>query len=470
MIKLSWKTLSIEDLSSKLDIVKQAKTDGSNNQPAASEDKLSQTEANILNKVKTHYSDEIEKSQGIIVPFEKILRTCNELTASNGHTQLFNRVQASWDGKYREYELKLNTAKKDLTASIEAIRTFRIQENIPAGRTPRIRSTLKLVLSFLLLIAMAAAEIFMNTQLLKDVVGGGEGLTISTIVSFFNVVVSFLIARLCLTHLINPVSASSSQASYIIFTTLGGMAIIYINFMMGVYRGLIEKANEAGDMTQYLVLSQQAAVEAVFPFNNLDVITFQSSFLMVVGFSFAFVSLLDGYFFDDPINGYGARGRTELSCREQLKSISDEGPKVIESFEKSARAELEEKRDSRLQALETWSSIINDLDMYQGQFDTIFNPSIQLVLETAIDSYRTNNITFRTEPNPVSFSSDIDISFIKSFSDSHPSIAFDLRSDSERVKEEKEKSDLINREWASTEDSYSEFFANEREKIYALLS
>ena len=191
MIKLSWKTLSIEDLSSKLDIVKQAKTDGSNNQPAASEDKLSQTEADILNKVKTHYSDEIEKSQGIIVPFEKILRKCNELTASNGHTQLFNRVQASWDGKYREYELKLNSAKKDLTASIEAIRTFRIQENIPAGRTPRIRSTLKLVLSFLLLIAMAATEIFMNTQLLKDVVGGGEGLTISTIVSFFNVVVSF---------------------------------------------------------------------------------------------------------------------------------------------------------------------------------------------------------------------------------------------------------------------------------------
>ena len=70
--------------------------------------------------------------------------------------------------------------------------------------------------------------------------------------------------------------------------------------MMGVYRGLIERANEAGDMAQYLVLSQQAAVEAVFPFNNLNEITFQSSFLMIVGFSFAFISLLDGYFFDDP--------------------------------------------------------------------------------------------------------------------------------------------------------------------------
>ena len=191
---------------------------------------------------------------------------------------------------------------------------------------------------------------------------------------------------------------------------------------------------------------------------------------MVVGFSFAFVSLLDGYFFDDPINGYGDKGRAEISCKEKLKSISDEGPKVIESFVESAREELEEKRDSRLEALDTWSGIINELDMAQGQFDTIFNPSIQLLLETAIDSYRTNNITFRTEPNPVSFSHDIDTGFIKPFAENHPSIAFDLRTDPERVEEEKEKSDLINREWASTDDLYTEFFAKERDKIYALLN
>lgn len=470
MINLSWDDKSLKRLLSELDIVRQAKTDGSNNQPSASEDKPSPTEAAIIKTVKIHYSEEILQSQEAILPYEKTISECNGLTASNGHTQLFNKVKATWDNTYRAYELRLNNAKRDHDDSVEAIRTFRIQENIPAGRTPRIRSTFKLVLSILLLIVMAVSEIFMNTQLLKDVVGGGEGLTISTIVSFFNVGVSFLIARLCLTHLINPVSASSSKGSYIFFTTMGAIAIIYINFMMGVYRGLIEKANEAGDMAQYLVLSQQAAVEAVFPFNNFDVITFQSSFLMVVGISFAFVSLLDGYLFDDPINGYGARGRTEVSCKEKLKSISDEGPKIFESFEESAEAELAEKRDLRLAAVDSWSHIINDLDGLQGQFDTNFNPSIQLLLETAIEDYRTNNETFRTEPIPVSFSSDIDISFIKPFAEKHPSIAFDLRSDPERVQEEREKTELINHEWASTYDLYTEFFAKERDKIYALLN
>lgn len=469
MINLSWADLSLKNLLSDLDVVNQAKIDGSNNQPAPSENNPSPTETSIINKVKVHYSEQIKKSQNALVPYDATIDDCNDLTASNGHTQLFNRVKASWDNKYREYELRLSNAKRDHAHSIEEIRKFRIQENIQAGRTPKIRSTLKLFLSCLLLVVMAASEIFMNTQLLKDVVGGGEGLTISTIVSFFNVVVSFLIARLCLTHIFNPVSSSSSKGSYIFFTTLGGIAIVYINFMMGVYRGLIERANEAGDMTQYLILSQQAAVEAVFPFDNFDVITFQSSFLMVVGFSFAFVSLLDGYFFDDPINGYGDKGRAEISCKENLKSISDEGPGVIKSFEESARAELREKRNLRHGALNTWSDIINELDKSQSQFDSNFNPSIKLLLETAIETYRQKNITFRSEASPASFDSDIDTSFIKSFADHHESIRFELRSDSERVEQKKEKADLINHEWETTDDLYTEFFKNERDKIYALL-
>jgi len=469
MINLSWADLSLKSLLSDLDVVNQAKIDGSNNQPAPSENNPSPTETSIINKVKVHYSEQIKKSQNALVPYDATIDDCNDLTASNGHTQLFNRVKASWDNQYREYELRLSNAKRDHAHSIEEIRKFRIQENIQAGRTPKIRSTLKLFLSCLLLVVMAASEIFMNTQLLKDVVGGGEGLTISTIVSFFNVVVSFLIARLCLTHIFNPVSSSSSKGSYIFFTTLGGIAIVYINFMMGVYRGLIERANEAGDMTQYLILSQQAAVEAVFPFDNFDVITFQSSFLMVVGFSFAFVSLLDGYFFDDPINGYGDKGRAEISCKENLKSISDEGPGVIKSFEESARAELREKRNLRHGALNTWSDIINELDKSQSQFDSNFNPSIKLLLETAIETYRQKNITFRSEASPASFDSDIDTSFIKSFADHHESIRFELRSDSERVEQKKEKADLINHEWEATDDLYTEFFKNERDKIYALL-
>jgi hypothetical protein len=469
MINLHWADLNLKVLLTDLDIVNQAKIDGSNNQPTANDSNPSPTETSITNKVKVHYSNEVKRSQDKLTPQEQVIDDCNDLTEANGHTQLFNRTKAAWDNKFQEFVLRLNHAKANHLASIEAINKFRIQENIQAGRTPKFRSTLKLVLSYLLLVAMAGSEIFMNTQLLKDVVGGGEGLTISTIVSFFNVVVSFLIARLCLTHIFNPVSFSSKKSLYVFLTSFGAITIIYINFMMGVYRGLIEKANEAGDMAQYLILSQQAAVEAVFPFNNFDVITFQSSFLMVVGFSFAFISLLDGYFFDDPINGYGDKGRYEISSKKILDDLTKEGPQLIKLFEEDSRIELREKRNLRHNALNTWSDIINELDKAEAQFNSNFNPSIKLVLETAIETYRQKNITFRSDAAPASFTADIDIAFIQSFADNHSSIKYELKSDPERVSMKKEKADLINHEWASTDDIYTDFFKAERDKIYDLL-
>ena len=67
----------------------------------------------------------------------------------------------------------------------------------------------------------------------------------------------------------------SSKSFLIFLSSIGAMAIIYINFMMGVYRGLIEKANSAMNQAQSLQYTQDAAVKAVFPFNDLDVITFE---------------------------------------------------------------------------------------------------------------------------------------------------------------------------------------------------
>ena len=92
-----------------------------------------------------------------------------------------------------------------------------------------------------------------------------------------------------------------------------------------------------------------------------------------------------------------------------------------------------------------------------------------MLLETAIETYRQKNITFRSEPSPASFNTDVDTSFIKSFADLHENIRFELRSDPERVEEKKEKASLIDHEWKSTDDLYTEFFKTERDKISALL-
>ncbi|HCK04593.1 MAG TPA: hypothetical protein DHV86_07545 [Methylophilaceae bacterium] len=470
MINLQWKKLEIQALLVEKDVINQAKIDGSNNIPGPDELSLSPTETAIIERVKEHYDSSVQLTQNQLIPHEETLADCEDLTASNGHVQIFNRTKSNWDNVFKEYKLRLHSARSNHEKSIEDIKRFRITENIQAGRTPKIRSTTKLIFSILLLVVMWLSEVFMNTQLLAEALGGGAGLTISAIVSFFNVVVAFLIARLCLTHIFYPVSFGSSKSFLIFLSSIGAMAIIYINFMMGVYRGLIEKANSAMNQAQSLQYTQDAAVKAVFPFNDLDVITFDSSFLMVVGLSFAFVSLLDGYFFDDPINGYADKGRKELACQKILDQITAEGPELIKTSETNAKQELRDKRNLRHGALNTWSDMINELEKSENQFNANFNPSIQALLETAIETYRNKNATFRTQQSPEGFNAPLDVSFIKSFAESHKSISHELKTDAERIIIKKEKSDLINHEWEETDNKYTDFFSSERHAMFELLS
>ena len=85
--------------------------------------------------------------------------------------------------------------------------------------------------------------------------------------------------------------------------------LVYINSMMGVFRALSELADLQMDPIAAQALTDAAIKEAVMPFDNMGSITFGGAFLMLVGFFFAFLSLIDAYFFKDPIPGYGELGK-----------------------------------------------------------------------------------------------------------------------------------------------------------------
>ena len=92
------------------------------------------------------------------------------------------------------------------------------------------------------------------------------------------------------------------------------------------------------------------------------------------------------------------------------------------------------------------------------------------MLETAVETYRNKNSTFRTQPSPEGFNTPLDFSFIKSFAESHKSISHELKTDGERTKIKKEKADLVNHEWEETDNKYTDFFSAERQAMFELLS
>ena len=248
-----------------------------------------------------------------------------------------------------------------------------------------------------------------------------------------------------------------------------GTVVIYVNFMMGIFRGVNEAANLAADKQAFEAISREAAFAAVFPFDDLDRLTFQSMFLILVGLFFATASLLDGYFFDDPINGYGPLGRKSQRAQKKYDDLVNSVTDLVGDYSKNSFHVLDAKRDERQAANLKWSGI---MDMLQGdvaEFE-LFTSSTKDVLLNSFETYRIKNVTFRSTDAPSNFNNLPDTSFIKTFAEEHKSIAFEIKTDEEKLAVLEANNKIIMEEYDDTHANYVEFFENERKIMFDLVS
>lgn len=467
-MSLTWERYNTANLKS-LNIEGQAKIDGSNNVPASNSTHLSETEGKILNELKKHYRGQVKISVDECEKIEAEIDSCKLLTQSNGHTELFADVRTKWSNLRADYELKLSQARQKLENSIDNLSRFRVQNNIIAGREPHIRTNFKLFISILIPIAFAITEIYANVGILAPVTGGSEAIAASMMVSIINIGLSFMVGRMCLTNLFHPVDTSSSKSYYITLVVLFAFVIIYVNFMMGVFRGSNEAALLATDRASMAAASRDALFAAVFPFDDLNTITFSSTFLILVGFFFATFSMLDGYFFDDPINGYGSLGRKFKRASDHHEKLVSQASSLVSDFSTSAFSELDQKRDERRAANQRWGNIMNMLQGDVSEFKN-FNDDTSSILLNSIEVYRLKNKTFRTDEAPNYFNESPDTSFIKPFAELHSSISYELKNDAEKIEIMDKNNAVIMREYDDTHAKYTEYFDSERKSLFQLVS
>lgn len=466
---LSWTKIELSKLIKDFDIENQARIDGSNNVPLTESNQHSPTETAIHGFITQHYKDEVAKSLKDCESIEVTIDSCRKLTQANGHTELFAGVKTNWANIKADFELKLARAKENLDKSIENLRAFRVQNNIIAGREPHIRSNWKLFASIIIPIAFAATEITANTLILSPVTGGGEAIAASVMVSVINVGLAFMVGRMCLTNLFHPVGTSSSKGYYITLVVIFLIVVVYVNFMMGVFRGINEEALLATDREAYAAVSREALFAAVFPFNDLDRLTFQSMFLVLVGFFFATASLLDGYFFDDPINGYGPLGRKNQRAQNKYDELVNSVTDLVGDYSKSSFDELDKKRDERRTANSRWGNIMNMLQGDVSEFEN-FTSDTKDALLNSFETYRIKNRTFRSTDAPSNFNNPPDTSFIKTFAEEHKSIAFEIKTDEEKLAVMDANNKIIMEEYDETHAKYVEFFDSERKLMFDLVS
>ena len=469
-MSLYWEPLSLKSVLDKHNVIKRAETDGSNNIPAEN-DSFSAVEKEINSSIYNHYNAELRKSQETIVSIEKKLQDCNNLTKSNGHTQLFSSEKSDWIGIKESFYLQLDAYKNKYDIAKKKIRDFRVQNDILAGREPAVRSTWKLLLAILIPISMGAVEITSNIFVLAPVTGGSEAIAYSLIVSCINIGFAFFLGRMCFTNIMHPVRTSSPRYLYFIFIFFVLCLIAYVNLFMGVFRGANELAQiNFTDLAEAERLATEALQRAVWPFANLEYITTGSTQLLLIGLTFSFFSMVDGYFFDDPINGYGSLGRKVARSKELLQKHIEDGRSILEDFKTEAKLRLRGKRNLRHEANNLWSELINELQNANETTFNLFTKDLEGVLHDAIESYRAKNKVFRSSPTPSFMSETIDKSWLDvSFSQTHSSISHEVKTDPERKEAHGQNSDLINHEYETTCDKYDEFFNSERDELYQKL-
>lgn len=465
MFKLNWESIDLQFVLKSLNISKRAETDGSNNVPSEN-DYNSQVEDEITNSFRENYNIEVKKSQSDVLAMEKTIADCLSITKSNGHKQLFGNEQQDWNSIKQKYFLDIDNLKQKYDRTVIKLKNFRVSNNILAGREPSVRSNTKLIIACLIPIVMAAIEIYMNIIFLAPIIGP-EAIPWSLVVSSINIGFAFYLGRMVITNLMHPVGTSASKVSYFVLLTLILSLIVYVNLFMGIFRALTEKAGlMTGDLDAMKAALEAAMYNALAPWSYLNEISAGSMQLLLIAITFSFFSVIDGYFFDDPINGYGKLGRDHQKAKDKLQSHIDDGPVIINNFIQSCKQRLRDKRNYRHTRNNDWDDIINDLDNAKKDAFPSFNKITMDNHNAAITAYRTRNELFRFQPLPSFMNEPVSSDFIKDFSELHRSVAHHILDDDERIKLHNEKENLINREYEETLDQYTKFFEIETEELF----
>tara|TARA_B100001287_G_C22609982_1_gene494615 strand:- start:157 stop:1185 length:1029 start_codon:yes stop_codon:yes gene_type:complete len=337
-----------------------------------------------------------------------------------------------------------------------------------AGREPQVHKKQFQIIKILVPIILFFTEVSLNITGLAEVLSGSEAVITSVMLSLVNVGLSFAVGILILTHFFNPVGASKSKVFYAPFLGIYFFVLVYINAVMGVFRAMTEKANMTLDPQAAIAISNEAITAAVYPFDDLSAITFGGFFLMLVGFFFAFLTLLDAYFFKDPIPGYGKLGEHRAAAEKRVDKIKHEDTLVFTSTESSELARLNQKHEERLEANESWKFYVDQLQKVVEYYEQ-FNTLTKEVLDSAMSLYREQNEKFRTTPPPSYFSEPIDNSFIKPFSTNYSHLIDEYKTDAEVSIIGKENEDRIYKEYSEMQEKYIEFFNNEKSELFSIV-
>ena len=387
--------IEVADIEKKINLKQKAETDGRNNIPPTNSIVRSLTEEEAITEYDNIRHKAVDKAVEYLDPIK------NKIIGY--HAQL-SQKHFFIDGFKERVKQTLNSAKGKLSKIHDTYKTqnaelnhFKLSNDLT--RDPQSLTPARIGIGSLIVLGLFYIEAQVNKKLLAPALAGGENEATGVVysVAALNVFVSFL-AGYFLVKNINIKYGLKKIVSKIILT-IYGLFIIYLNWCLGAFRA---DAEQKGQVVAW-GKTDQSALEGVV--NNVLLpwtveFSFYAFVLTFVGITFALISLLDGYFFDDPYPGYGSVGKGRNENKKEINLIRENLLNEVGLLFKKETQKISEKRGELISdTLKNWSKNITILESVFASYSR-FVQKISDDTEHIIKEYISTNSMFRNEPAP----------------------------------------------------------------------
>jgi len=401
-ITLSFKAFDVPNCIKELNIDRNARTDASYGTPDTDAQVFSSTEIAIQHKVSQHYSDGMLHCDKSLL--EESLQNAASLRQADGHEGQISSLKISLITLYAATKAKLSTYYSKYRRDRDHLEFFKKDNNLVTGAV--LRSTQQKFWSIFIVFGMFLFEVSVNTSLMSGAVSGGVfgALALAGVIAFLNIASSFMVGRLVVPNLYH-VKKSKVRLGWLGLCFYVPL-IIYINFALGVFRTLSERATQAFNREEL----QNVALESAWPFDNLATNTLDSNGLIIIGIVFAIIAIIDGLYFDEVYPGYAKVSKTAAESEEEFNSLKAEGFELLYSKQNLGNKQITEFKNVRENANKTWA---NNIDSVQAAFVDYEDWVVGLSKagNNLLQHYRSSNKSYRSSPAPAYFSDPFDFSF-----------------------------------------------------------
>jgi fumarate reductase subunit D len=392
--EIKWEDFLVDDIEKKLKVVKQAKTDGSNNIPSPNSSDFSNCETKIISNA-NNYIARIKKVGAKF--FEDIKKEINYLLPklkTNHFSHFASNLNSELEKLLSLTKIKLNNHKKSLNEHLVTLIQFK--KNNELSEEAKCPTKEEFLYSFIFIFILFLFELFINAGILGGSLRGGmmAGGLVACGFALINVIFSCLLGYFLFKQRNSIIKFNRIAAN--IFGAIFITIIIYLNLTLGAYRAAAEMHQKQTDVLNNLSFYELAKKSGKFWNFELNAL---SMVLVAIGVAASISSIYKGYTFNDVYPGYGSRQKKVNHEREVLKKIIFNLTEEILNLIANQIDNLHNHKKLLIDRLNDWSQntikLQNEFNNYEKKLEILEKNVQQLFL-----LYRNNNKAVRSSPPP----------------------------------------------------------------------